>query len=182
MARREKIGLVVSCPTTVLQQSSFAILDFGFRVPGLSSCPFRSLRVERNPCSSGSPPPYLTLPYLAPPAPAPLLPRFTLLSGSFLRRPSSRASEPASPPLPHLPRLAYSALPISSLYPYPLPGLSLATHKPPPGFRSRFSPTHSPSRVPPSPTPPSLSLSLSLSSPVLAFLLFLFRLFLSLCR
>lgn len=45
----------------------------------------------------------------------PTLPRVTLLHPSL---PTSRAGEPASPPLPR-PRLAYSALLISSRYPPP---------------------------------------------------------------
>lgn len=71
-----------------------------------------------------------------PPSPAdPILPYLTLLPpyslGSFLRR---RAREPANPRVllsSHL-RLAYSALPVSTVPVYPLPGLSLATYKPPP--------------------------------------------------
>lgn len=102
----------------------------------------------------------------------PTLPRFTLLSPPL---PTSRASEPANSPLPHL-RLAYSVLLISSSY--PLPSLTLASPKsplPPLSEAPARDPTTTSNRPP---EPPRASPC----STVLGSLLFLFRLFLSLVK
>lgn len=114
----------------------------------------------------------------------------SLLTLLFFPFPSSRASEPASlpppPPSPSLFRVTHL------LYPYPSPslGLSLATHKPlPPDCRRSRLPRPPPRVLPsprPFPRPPSPPRTRSPLPPVpsspRAFLLFLFRLFLSLVK
>lgn len=119
---------------------------------------------------------------LRPVLPYRIPPWYILSLLTLLFFPSSRASEPASlpppPPSPSLFRVTHL------LYPYPSPslGLSLATHKPLPPDCRRSRLPRPPPPVPPSPSPSRSPPPSPQPSSPRAFLLFLFRLFLSLVK